>query len=272
MDVSDLVTRHYAGVGLTEIILAAFAERGFDTDALTVDDLALVDQLHAGFAPATVHLLETLAPPRESTLLDVGCGIGGTARIAAARFGLRVTGVDLTPEFVEAAGQLTAKVGLADRVTFRAAPGAALPLDEASCDNATMVHVGMNVPDKAAVFRDVHRVLVPGGRFGLFEQVRGAAGDLPYPMPWADDERSSFVETPAQYVEALETAGFVVESVEDRTADIAGRPDGAGPDSGPPPLTPGAVLGPGFRQRIDNNVAATTAGLLCAVQVVARRP
>jgi SAM-dependent methyltransferase len=272
MDVRDLVTQHYAGIGLTDVILGALAERGVDVDALTVDDLAPVDQLHAGFAPATVHLLETLAAAPGDTLLDVGCGIGGTARIAGDRFGLRVVGVDLSAAFVEVAEQLTARVGLADRVSFRTSPGDALPLDDASCDVATMVHVGMNLPDKAAVFRDVHRVLVPGGRFGLFEQMRGEPGDLPYPMPWADDERSSFVETPAQYVEALQAAGFVVESTDDRTAEVAGPPPASAGRPDLPPLTPGVVFGPGFRERIDNNVAATGAGLLRAVQLVARRP
>jgi SAM-dependent methyltransferase len=268
MDVRDLVTGHYAGAALTEVVLGALAGRGVDLDALTVDDLAPVDQLHAGFAPATIHLLEALAAAPGSRLLDVGCGIGGTARIAAQRFGLRVTGVDLSPDFVEAATELSARVGLADRVDFRVASGDALPLDDASHDAATMVHVGMNVPDKAAVFREVHRVLVPGGRFALYEQMRSGPGEIPYPMPWADDERSSFVETPAQYVEALEAAGFVVESVEDRTASTTGPAAVPGPDG----LGPGVLFGPTFRRRIENNVTATSRGLLCATEVVARRP
>jgi SAM-dependent methyltransferase len=272
MDVTDLVTRHYARAGLADVVVGALAERGVDVHGLTVDDLAPVDQLHAGFAPATVHLLQALAPTRGSLLLDVGCGIGGTARIAASQFGLRVVGVDLSPDFVEAAEQLTARVGLAGQASFHATAGHVLPLDDASCDVATMVHVGMNVPDKAAVFREVHRVLAPGGRFGLFEQMRATPGDLPFPMPWADDERSSFVETQAQYVAALEAAGFVVESTDDRTDEVAGPPGaGPGPADGPP-LTPGVIFGPGFAERIANNVAATTAGLLRAVELVARRP
>jgi hypothetical protein len=64
MDVTDLVTRHYAGLGLADVVLGAPAERGIDVEALTVDDLAPVDQLHAGSLPATVHLLEALAPAR----------------------------------------------------------------------------------------------------------------------------------------------------------------------------------------------------------------
>ena len=87
-----------------------------------------------------------------------------------------------------------------------------------------MVHVGMNIPDKQAVFAEVHRVLAPGGRFAIYEQMRTADGDLPYPLPWAEDERSSFVETPEDYTRHLEAAGFTVEEVEDRTASTLGPP------------------------------------------------
>ena len=51
--------------------------------------------------------------------------------------------------------------------------------------------------------------------YALYEQVRAGAGDLPYPMPWADDERSSFVETLADYTRHLESGGFTVEQTED---------------------------------------------------------
>ena len=87
-----------------------------------------------------------------------------------------------------------------------------------------MVHVGMNVPDKAALFAEVHRVLVPGGVFGLYEQVRAADGELTYPLPWAEDERSSFVETVEDYQRHLTAAGFSVAEVEDRTAAAAVPP------------------------------------------------
>jgi cyclopropane fatty-acyl-phospholipid synthase-like methyltransferase len=49
-------------------------------------------------------------------LLDIGCGIGGPARWIAAKYGCRVTGVDLTAEFCAAARELNNLTGLADRV------------------------------------------------------------------------------------------------------------------------------------------------------------
>ena len=103
MDVADLVRQHYGGVDLQAGILAGLAGVGVDVDHLTVEDLSAVDQLHAGFSEATRYLLGQLELGPDTRLLDVGCGIGGPARIAAAGYGCAVTGVDLSPDFVATA-------------------------------------------------------------------------------------------------------------------------------------------------------------------------
>ena len=128
-------------------------------------------------------------------------------------------------------------------------------------------HVGMNIAAKDRVFAEVRRVLEPDGLFAVYEQMRVGDGDLTFPMPWADDEMSSFVETRERYVELLQAAGFRIERDEDRTAEVAA----AGP---PPPgaLTPADLFGPGFAERIGNNIAATMHGILASVLIVAPRP
>lgn len=262
MDVRDLVRGHYGTGDLGEAILRALAHAGTDTAGLGPADLFPVDQLHAGGAPATKHLLDRLDADPGSRLLDVGCGIGGTARMAAMA-GAEVTGIDLTPEFIEAATALTEQVGLSDRATFVAKAGESLPQGDDSFDVAVMVHVGMNIPDKERVFAQVHRVLTPGGRFALYEQMRTGPGELTYPLPWAEDERSSFVESPEEYTAHLEAAGFTIEEVEDYTAATLGPPPSG-------PLSPMAVFGPAFAERVGNNVAATRAGLLGAIVMIAR--
>jgi SAM-dependent methyltransferase len=261
MDVRDLVRGHYGSGNVADVIVSALAEAGVDTDHLGPADLFPVDQLHAGGAAATKHALDRLGAEPGARLLDVGCGIGGTARMAAMS-GLEVTGVDLTPEFVDAATALTARVGLGDRAGFLATPGESLPLDDDSFDAATMIHVGMNIPDKQAVFAEAHRVLKPGARFAIYEQMRTGEGDLPYPLPWAEDERSSFVESAVDYETHLEAAGFRIDGVEDRTDSTLGPPPAG-------PVSPVAVFGRAFAERIGNNVAATRAGLLGAILVVA---
>jgi MPBQ/MSBQ methyltransferase len=263
VDIRDLVTGHYGATeDLADGILRALSGAGVDTDHLGVADLFPVDQLHAGGAAASKHVLDRLGVAPGTRLLDVGCGIGGASRMAAMA-GAAVTGIDLTPEYVETARTLSDRVGLGDRTAFVTTAGESMPLADATFDAAVMVHVGMNVPAKTAVFAEVHRVLRPGGRFAVYEQVRTGEGDLPYPLPWAEDERSSFVETVADYRAHLEAAGFEIEDAEDRTPTTLGPPPQG-------PISNAVVFGPPFIRRIANNVAATKAGLLGAWLVLAR--
>ncbi|MFE6234664.1 SAM-dependent methyltransferase [Cellulosimicrobium sp. NPDC057862] len=260
MAATEQVRQHYAGKDLSARLLAA---AGAGDGPVTVDALSPYDQLHAGGAAATSALLDLLGLAPGVSLLDVGCGLGGPARLAASRHGCHVTGVDLSPDFVDAARELTARAGLAGLVTFALGDGDRLPCDDASHDRAMLVHVGMNVPDKAALFAEVHRVVRPGGPFGLYEQMRVGPGDLPFPMPWAVDAATSFVETPDAYTDALTTAGFDVLRIDDRRAALAAA-GGPGQDG----LV--VVFGQEFVTRISNNVAATRTGLLAPVVVLAR--
>ncbi len=273
MDAEDLVRRYYAGDDLESRVMAALAAAGLDLDHLGVDDLAGLDQLHAGFRQATEYVLDSLALAPGTTLLDVGCGVGGPARVAAALHGCRVTGIDLSADFVDLARSLTERLGLGSQVTFDIGSATELPYADASFARAMLNHVGMNIADKAAVFGEVRRVLEPGGRFAVYEQMFLRAGDgdgdgdgdLIYPLPWAEDASSSFVETRERYVELLTAAGFDVEHDEDRTAaNAAGGP--------PPPgaLTPGDLFGPGFGEAMGNNIVAAMTGTLGAVLMVAR--
>ncbi len=197
----------------------------------------------------------------------MGGGLGGPARAAASRWGCPVLSVDLSPDFVQAARTLTARTGLADRVEHRLGSGDRLDLATGSFSRAMMLHVGMNLPDKDAVFSEVRRVLADGGLFGLFEQVRRGPDALTYPLPWAEDESSSFVVDLDTLTGALTSAGFAVEEVEDRTSAAPGN---AAPSSGSSALTPATVFGPKFEERIRNDVAAIRAGLLAPVVVIAR--
>ena len=85
MHPDDLVRDHYSGDDLEGTVLRALEAAGLDVDALQVGDLAGLDQLHAGAGPATEHVLDALDLAPGMSLLDVGCGVGGPARLAAAR-------------------------------------------------------------------------------------------------------------------------------------------------------------------------------------------
>jgi SAM-dependent methyltransferase len=184
--------------------------------------------------------------------------------MAAAR-GCRVTGVDLSPDFVDLARSLTERVGLGDRVTYDVGSATDLPYADATFSRAMLNHAGMNIPDKAQMFREVRRVLGSAGLFAVYEQMRIGDGPLTYPLPWADDESSSFVETRQRYADLLADAGFTVEHDEDRTAANA-----AGGPPAPGALGPGDLFGPSFGERLGNNITAAMEGKLAAVLMVAR--
>lgn len=261
MDLRDLVSGYYGAGGLTEAVLDALSSAGVEIDKLQPSDLFPVDQLHAGGAGAAEHLIAKLDLSPGLRLLDVGSGIGGPARMASTS-GAIVTGIDLTPEFVETATELSAKVGLNEEVRFVTTPGEDLPFTDDSFDAAMMVHVGMNIPTKQAVFSEVHRVLAPGSRFALYEQMSTGTGELGYPLPWAEDARTSFVETLDDYRRHLESAGFRVDEVEDRTEVLLGS-------NRAPALTPANVFGDSFAEAVGNWMAATRSGILRSVIVIA---
>ena len=272
MAVDEEVTGHYGRPGMLAGILAAAEKAGLDPDALAPSDLAAVDEFHLGGLASTRSLLDLLDPAPGSRLLDIGSGIGGPARLAAADYGCTVTGVDLTPEYTDLATELTARVGLGDRVSFRTADAVELPFPDGAFDLATLIHVGMNMPDKARVFTEVRRVLEPGGRFAIFDQMLTGTEEPAYPLPWAGDDGASFLSTTQEYRTMLSDAGFGVETEEDRTTagiDFFVAMADAYRD-GPPPFGLHLLFGPEWPVRAGNNRKALEDGTLVATVMVAR--
>jgi MPBQ/MSBQ methyltransferase len=98
--------------------------------------------------------------PRGTTLLDVGCGIGGSSRILAADYGFNVTGVTISPQQVARATELT-PAGVTAK--FKVDDAMQLSYPDASFDVVWSVEAGPHMPDKAQFARELLRVLKPGG-------------------------------------------------------------------------------------------------------------
>ena len=142
-------------------------------------------------------------------------------------------------------------------------PGESLPLEDGSFDAAVMVHVGMNIPDKEAVFAEVHRVLAPGGLFARLRAGAHGRGRPALPAPLGRRRAVLVRRDRRRLLPHLEAAGFAVEDVEDRTPSTMGPPPSG-------PVTNAVVFGPVFVERIGNNVQATKAGCSAPMLVVAR--
>src|SRR5690242_8895787 len=167
----DRVRNHYRATGLTERLKAALAVFGPDEQQLMPEQLAALDQFHTRGLAATAELAKLAGIAAGMSVLDVGSGLGGPARFLAATYGCRVTGVDLSEPFIEAAAYLTERTGLSALVSFETASALELPFDDGRFDVALLQHVAMNIPDRARLYREIRRVLRPGGRFATFDVV-----------------------------------------------------------------------------------------------------
>lgn len=275
MQDTNAIADHWAKRDIYALIISALQKAGKSIDALTVEDLAPVDHFHARGFPATVDLADRLPVERGQHLLDIGCGYGGPARYFAKRFRCRVSGIDLTPAFVEAGNKLTALLGMQDAVDIRQGDAQELPYADGSFDGAFTQHVTMNIPDRARFYGEAFRVLKPGAFFGLSEHGLGPAGDPHYPVPWSMDGEGSYMMTPADTRRALEAAGFEDVQVEDtghKYVAAYGKVMELAAQGALPPLGIHIVLGETAPQKTRNARRNIEEGRTHPMQVICRKP
>lgn len=206
---SDVIA-HYGRGGLLERLSVALRSDGADPEHPTVEALAPYDQFHGRGLEATRDVAALMPAGPADHLLDIGSGIGGPARYFAQHFGCRVTGIDLTPEFCEVARHLTRLLGLQDHVAFEIGDALAMPFAAGTFNGACSMNVSMNIADKPRLYREIHRVLRPGGWLVLSEIARGDDGEIDYPMPWAGSRDQSSLASAQQTRQGLAEAGFDV--------------------------------------------------------------
>jgi MPBQ/MSBQ methyltransferase len=158
-------------------------------------------------------------------------------------------------------------------VEFRRASALELPFDGQTFDRAYMIHVGMNIADKAGVFREVRRALKPGGRFMIFDFVRTADGPIRYPVPWALSEETSFVAGAKHYRDSLQTTGFQVVHERGRRVfaiEFLERTIARLAQGGPPALGLHLLLGDKTPLMVGNVLTMMREGLLEPVELCAK--
>lgn len=240
----------------------------------TAPQLFPFDQFHGRELIATREHGARLAPASGAHILDIGCGIGGPARYLVHTFGCTVTGIDLTPSFVEVVTELTALCGMQDQVTYARADATALPFADDTFDAAVCFYVGMNLPDKPAVLAETARVLKPGGRL-IWSEVVLTGGTPLFPLPWATSPEGIFLSRQADLTDGMAAAGLTVQAALNEAAatlELARQMQQSGKQM--PASQHQAnevVLGAGFMERRRNYIRSLADGQFTSVLIEAAK-
>lgn len=274
-DIDARTARHYTTGGLLDRIMQGLMDAGVNPTDASPADLKPVDEFHIGGVAATRDLLAQIRITPDMHVLDIGCGIGGTPRFVAGETGCTMTGLDLTPEFVETATALSAMVGLDGRTRFRTGSALQMPFEDDSFDAALLLHVGMNIPDKHRLMAEAARVLKPGAPFAVYEVMQTGPETIEYPVPWADTPDTSALAAPEGYRAAAEAAGFTVLASRNRRdfaleffASLRARMEA----EGPPPLSIQLLMGDTAQVKVANMVRNIQAGRIAPVEMILRAP
>ncbi len=186
-----------------------------------------------------------------------------------------MTGIDLTPPFVEAANKLTSLVGMEGRVSVEHGDGHHLPFQDGSFDGAYTQHVTMNVSDRQTFLAEAFRVLKPGAFFALTEHGLGPKGNPHYPAPWSSDGSGAYLTAPADTWAMLEQTGFEEVVIEDSGAKYlaAYRAVLERAERGDlPPLGIHILMGENAIEKTRNSARNIEEGRTHPVQVICRKP
>ncbi|MDA4845554.1 class I SAM-dependent methyltransferase [Hoeflea poritis] len=269
------VAAHYSRPNLEDAIIDGLKRSGTPLDRINPQDVAPVDEFHTAGRLATMKALKLFPLEKDMHVLDAGSGIGGTARVLAAECECRVTGLDLTPDYVETARRLTERMGLSDRCRFETGSVVDMPFGDAEFDAALTFHVAMNIADRSAFYGELARTMRPGAPLCIFDVMDGPGAGMRYPVPWAETHETSFLKSRDETVSLLEAAGFTLVEEENLREfaigffqDVFAR---AAEADGPPPLGLHLLTGGNAPEKFSNYAKALDDHQIEPVILVARR-
>ncbi|HHL31064.1 MAG TPA: class I SAM-dependent methyltransferase [Oceanospirillales bacterium] len=275
MSYEDSVADHYLHGQLLQSIKAALPKLGKTEETITTQDLAVMDEFHIGGRQATNHVVTKLNIYAGSHVLDIGCGLGGAARYVATERKCRVTGIDLSAEYIKTGNALCRWLNLQQEVSLIQGSALAMPFEDEVFSSAYMLHVGMNIADKKQLFEEVYRVLKPRTFFGIYDVMRTSEGDIRYPVPWACDARTSQLKTAKEYTQILSDVGFGVSKANDRRDFALAFFDklqrNIATNKEPPALGLHTLMQESTAEKVKNMIKNIEGGQLAPVEIIAYR-
>ena len=204
-------------------IYKAISESGLNKNKLEIEDLFPIDQYHARGIGATVDFGKRMPIKENQNILDIGCGLGGPARYYAKGFKCHITGIDITPSFIEIGNEFNKLTSMSSMVELIVGNGEKLEFKNEIFDGAYSQHVTMNISDRIKFFSEAYRVLKKGSFFAFTEHGLGSTGNPIFPLPWADNQDMSFLLPPEKTVTILKEIGFTnIKLIETSNKYVAG--------------------------------------------------
>lgn len=270
----DHIIRCYDRKGLEDTLMRAIQKELGDKPELSPDDLAPIDEFHIRGREATKELAELLGELNNLEVLDIGCGLGGTARYLASNFDCLVTGIDLTPTYISLAEKLSQMVGLTNETSFYEASALELPFPDGKFDVAWMEHVQMNIPSKDQLAVELARVLQQDGMLVFYEIFSVSGAEPHFPVPWADNPSGSFLVSKEDFRHTLEEAGLEVvqwKGMTEPSLQWFNNVTQQLAESGPPPLGLHLLMGEAAQKKLGNVGKSLDENRICVAQSICRK-
>ena len=208
MNYEEAINCQYGQSDLDKKILAILETEDLESARLIQEGFAPIEELHLRGRPATIELAKGVDLNESMRVLDIGCGIGGSARTIASEFGCYVTGLDLSEEFCRAAELINNKVGLNKKIEIRQGNALEMPFNTAEFDVVFIQHVLMNIEDKKSVLSQINRILCTKGRLALNTICAGPNTPVHFPVIWANNPDISFLLTVNELRQLIRNSGF----------------------------------------------------------------
>ena len=273
--VEQRVAQHYTVDQLSDTVFSSLSKAGQDPHALAVDDLAVVDAFHIRGRESTRETLDLFQIEPGGRALDIGSGIGGTARYLARELDCHVTGIDLTPGYCKLATELSARAGMSEQTAFLHGSATALPFHDETFDLVWTEHVQMNIEDKCRFYQEAERVLAPGGKLVFNDIFAGLSEPLNFPVPWSSEAATSFLARPEQVKAILRNLGLQERAWVDSTdksriwfEQIRQRNDA----QGPPTIGIHLLMGGTAKQKFVNALDGLKTNKIVTVQAAFTKP
>ena len=207
---------HYSAPEIEARILAAIRAAGLNPEQpISPDELGALDHFHTGGLRASRELLELAKIEAADRVLDIGSGLGGSARLLASTTGCRVDCIEMSSDYCAGAVLLNRLTGLEDRIDVHQGSALDMPFSDDSFDVVWMQNVGMNIEDKETLYSEISRVLKPGGRYAFQEMAAGKVPTSYFPLPWASDPGDNFLVSAEEMRAILDRCGLIAELFED---------------------------------------------------------